>query len=57
MLYSECNKLVPFICRLFFRVPLYYLPPNEMPPPQFEKPVTPLVGHRPRGMYLALVYD
>ena len=32
MLHSECNKVVPFFCRLFFRVPPYYLPSNEVPP-------------------------
>ena len=33
MLHSECNKVVPFFYRLFFRVLTYYLPSNEMPPP------------------------
>ena len=32
MLHSECNKVVPFFCRLFFRVPPNYLPSNEVPP-------------------------
>ena len=39
MLHSECNKVVPFFCRLFFRVP-HQLSSIEwsLAPSQFEKP-------------------
>ena len=38
LLHSACYNVVPFFCRLFFRVPPPYYLPSSGVPPQFEKP-------------------